>query len=138
MIFVSWSRERSKLLLRNYFPLTIFTKCFIVDVWICLEFWICQTSEHTGVLNVPGFRIYQGSEYVSYFEYVRVQDIPRLWICQGYTGFWIYLNNSWICLIMPECAEICLNGFCFTFTHWNSLSKGTIIRFPGKKENIYL
>ena len=42
------------------------------------------------------------------------------------------LSNSWICLIMPECAKTCLNGFCLTFIHCNSLSKGTIYGFLGK------
>ena len=27
---------------------------------------------------------------------------------------------------MPECAEICLNGFCFTFAYCSSLSPRTI------------
>ena len=33
---------------------------------------------------------------------------------------------------MLECAKICLNGFCFTFPHCNSLSKETIYHFLGK------
>ena len=83
MIFISWSRERGKLILRNYFPLTVFTKRFIVDVWISPGFWICQSFQYNGVLNIPGFWlflvlnmsgfwIYHGSEYVRFtqgFEY---------------------------------------------------------------------
>ena len=42
-------------------------------------------------------------------EYTRVFIIPRCWIYQDYTGFWTCLNNSWIWLIMPECAGICLS-----------------------------
>ena len=37
-------------------------------------------------------------------------------------GFWVCLNNSWICLSLTEYAGICLNGFCFTFPHCNPLS----------------
>ena len=68
----------------------------------------------------------RGSEYASGSKYVKVLEIPQFEICQGKTGFRICLNNSWICLIMPECALICLSGFCFKFTHCNPLSKGTI------------
>ena len=119
IIFILWSRERGKLILRNYFPLTDFTKRFIVNVWHrrCLN--------KPWVLNMPDFSVYRGSEYVFGFEYVRVLDILQLLVCQIYTGFWIRL-------IMPECARICLNGFCFTFTPCNSLSKGIIVRFIGK------
>ena len=46
-----------------------------------------QRSEYTGVLNIPGLRIYQGSEYAPGSEYVRVLDKPRFSICQGYTWF---------------------------------------------------
>ena len=41
------------------------------------------------ILNMPGFWMYQS--------------------CQGYTGFRICLNNSWICLIMSGYVWICLN-----------------------------
>ena len=46
----------------------------------------------------------------------------------------MWVNISWICLIMPEYAEIYLNGFCFTFTHCNPLSIGTIDCFLGKQK----
>ena len=61
------------------------------------------------VLNIPGFWIYQGSEYAW------VLNMPRFWIYHGsqYTGVtqasecaWISLDNSWICLIMSEYARI--------------------------------
>ena len=69
------------------------------------------------VLNVPEFSIYQGCEYASGFEYDRIMSIPEFWICQGYTGFRIGLNNSWIGLNMSDYVLICLNDFCFTFPH---------------------
>ena len=70
------SRERRKLILRSYFPLTVFTKRFIVDAWHRRYLnkpwvWICQSFQYTGVLNIPGFWIcfwfwtYQGSGYTT-------------------------------------------------------------------------
>ena len=46
----------------------------------------------------------------------------------GLTGFWIYLNMPdyvwlnmhgyvWICQYLRKYAQICLNGFCFTFPY---------------------
>ena len=55
------------------------------------EFWICQCYEYTRVLNMP-----------------LVLNMAGFWICQVCTGSWICLNNSWICLIMPEYVWICL------------------------------
>ena len=82
--------------------------------WICLWFWICQSFEQTRVLIKPGFWIYQVSEYASGYARVLnrrlVLNLPGFWICQGYTGFWIYLIMSrWICLGMCEYAGICVN-----------------------------
>ena len=115
--------------------------------WICLTFSINQNSEYTRVLNmlrvlkIPGFWINRGSEYA------KVLNIPRLWIrhwfwiCQGseYTRVlnmsglhrvlnmpeYVWLHMSWyvwICRNMHECAQICLNGFCFIFPHCNQLT----------------
>ena len=88
-------------------------------IWPCLRFWICQRSDYTRiiyqgceyakVLNMLGFWIYHR------FKYVRVT--------QGSKYAWTCLISSWICLIIPECAYICLNRFCFTFTHCNPTSK---------------
>ena len=61
------------------------------------------------VLNGIEFCISQGSECASGFEYARILNIPEFWICQGYTEFRICLNDSWICLNMPEYTWICLN-----------------------------
>ena len=72
------------------------------------------------LLNMPGFCIYQGSEYA------RILIIPVLWIFEGceipqfqiykgseYTGVtlaaectWISLDTSWICLIMCDYARM--------------------------------
>ena len=35
----------------------------------------------------------QGSGYASGSEYVRVLDVPQFSICQGETGFQIFLNT---------------------------------------------
>ena len=101
----------------------------------CLGFWICQRSEYTG------FWIYQGCEYTRVLNMLLVLNMSGFWIyhgskyarvAQGFEYAWICLNNSWIWLIMPECPKIFLDGFCFTFTHCNSLSKGTVYCFLGK------
>ena len=72
MIFISSSRERGKLILRNYFSLTAFIRRFIINVSHrrCLN--------KPWVLNMPEFSTYRGSEYVFGFEYVRVLDVQRL------------------------------------------------------------
>ena len=75
-----------------YLLLTIFAKHSIVDVWQGFEY--IPGSEYAVVLNMPVFWIYQG------FEYARVTH-----------GFKYVLNNSWICLIMPEYVWICLNSW---------------------------
>ena len=62
------------------------------------------------VLNEPEFWMYQGSEYAPGFEYARILNIPEFWIRQGYKGFKICLNNSWICLNMPDNVWICLGN----------------------------
>ena len=72
MIFISWGRERSKLTLRNYFPLTSFTKRFILDVWISLGYWICQDSEYTKVLK-----------YTSVQNMFLILNMSEFWICHG-------------------------------------------------------
>ena len=82
----------------NYFHKTFHRRC-LTGVWMWLWFWIYQCSEYIGVLNRPGLLISQGSEYASGFEYVMVLDIT-----QGSEYTWICQNNSWICLIMLECA----------------------------------
>ena len=51
-------------------------------------------------LNIPGFWICQR------FGYTRFPKRPGL---QGYPGFRIYMNNSWICLIMCGYVWICWN-----------------------------
>ena len=69
------------------------------------------------VPNVPGlwiylsfeFWIYPSSEYASGFEYVRILNLSELWICQGYSGCRICLNNSWLYLNMPDYLGKCLN-----------------------------
>ena len=81
------------------------------------------------VLNVPEFWLYQGSEYASGFEYAMILNIPEFWICQGYTGFRICLNNSWICLNMPDYVWIFLNmseygGICM------DMPKSFALHFP--------
>ena len=75
----------------SQFPLeTVFAKCSIADVW--------QGSEHAWV-----------SEYVSHSEYASVLNILQFWVCPGSEYSWIYLTDSWICLIMARYATIFVN-----------------------------
>ena len=70
----------------------------IPGLWICLWFWIFQGSKYQGsdacgseyakALNMPGFRIYQGSKYAPGSEYDRVLNIP---LVLNMTGSWIFL-----------------------------------------------
>ena len=93
----------------------------IIDIWQGSEYLIdsknvtvlniCgfskyQNSKYIRALSMPGFWIYQGSEEASGSQYTRFLNIPEFWICQGFTGTWICLNNSWICLVMPEYAGV--------------------------------
>ena len=72
---------------------------------------------------MPGFWIYQGSEYATGSEFAKVLNVPGFWIYQRYTGLWICLNISGcICLDMSEYAQICLDGFCFVFPYCNQLT----------------
>ena len=73
-----------------------------------------QGSEYVSVLNISGLWIAHDFEYVSgsecaSFGYSRVLKMPTFGLCQGYTGFRICLNNSWISLIMSGYVWICLN-----------------------------
>ena len=69
--------------------------------WICIWFWMCQSSGYTRilnmpqVLNLPGFWIYQSSEYAR--------------VTQGSEYTWIIFEYAWISLIMPGYVWICLN-----------------------------
>ena len=121
----------------DYLCKTPHRRC-LAGFWICLGFSICQRSEYIGFLNIPGLWICQGSEYASGYEYVNVLNIPPfkiyIRVTQGSEYAWISLKNSWICLIMPEHAGICVNmpksvwmAF-FTITHCNPLSRGTIVK----------
>ena len=94
---------------------------------------------------MPGFWIYQGSEYASglqyasillyqYSEYPSVLNIPGSWIwfwfsiCQSFeyarfTQSLICMNNSWMWLVMPEYVWICWNmceyaQICLNLPEW--------------------
>ena len=94
-------------------------------------FWIFQDSKYARflqmqvlhkVLNMPEYgwimseetvliktgiwiclvKVWQSFKCASSSKYARVQNMARLWICEGYTG-------SWICLNKPEYTSICIN-----------------------------
>ena len=48
----------------------------VVDVWISLEFWIYQSFQYTGVLNISGF--FEVKEKVSHFP-VQYSEINTNW-----------------------------------------------------------
>ena len=91
-----------------------------------------RNMRNSRVLHMPGFWIYQSSEYTFSSEYTRVLNMPGLhhgdipWLHRVWNmPEWIHLNNSWICLNMPEYAWIYLNLpelLCVAFPHRTSLS----------------
>ena len=54
-------RTRKNSVFGHFSGSSIFTKGLIIDVltgfWIWVGFWICQSSEYAGVLNMPGFKV---------------------------------------------------------------------------------
>ena len=62
----------------------------VLLIW--LWFWICQSSEYTRGLNIPGFWICKASEYTK--------------VTQTSECVWISLDNSRICLVMFEYARM--------------------------------
>ena len=94
MIFISWSRERGKLILRNYFPLSVFTESLIADVWLrrCLH--------KPWVLNMPEFSIYRDSEYTRVLNMFLVLNMLGFWIFHSfkYARFTQGFEYAWLCL----------------------------------------
>ena len=70
--------------------------------------------------GLPAFWIYRGSEYSRVLKMLLVLNVSGFWIYHGSMPGLRRVPN------MLEYAKICLNGFCFTFTHFNPLSKGSI------------
>ena len=50
------------------------------------------------------------SHYTSSSKYARAENMAKLWISMGCTGFWICLNKPEYSLIVPQYALICLNN----------------------------
>ena len=90
MIFISWSRERGKLILRNYFPLTVFPKRFIVDVWISLVFWIIHSFHYISTRICFWFWICQVSGYVTALNMPSLHRVLNT------------LDYAWMCLNLSE------------------------------------
>ena len=72
-------------------------------------FWLCLVS-------------FTEFWYASGSKYARARNIARLWICEGYTGWWIYLNKPEYALIMPQYAWICLDNAEFVCIYLNKQS----------------
>ena len=83
---------------------------------ICVGFQICQGSEYSKIVNMPGFwisRVVQGlSTFVNMtgflicleiqlwkgFKYFRIPNMLGFCICKRYIMFWIWLNKAEQCL----------------------------------------
>ena len=52
----------------------------------------------------------QGFKKASGSKYTRAQNMARLWICEGYVGCWICLNEPEYALIMSQYTWMCLNN----------------------------
>ena len=89
-IMRKWKDNISKIIItcQNNLAVNCIRKTFhlrcLIGFWICRRFWICQSFE-----------------YVSSSEYAMVTP--------GSENAGIGLNNSWICLNMPEYVWISLN-----------------------------
>ena len=98
---------------------SFFSKCSILDIWqgskCASGFKYLRILNMSLVLNVS-----------QSFGYTRVLNTPDFWICQGYTGIRICLNNSWICLIMFGYVWICLNMLEYM---WISLNLPFVLHF---------
>ena len=80
--------------------------------WLFVGFQVCQGSENSRIVNVPGFwisRVTQGFNYYCKFdrvlnmcrnviiegsEYSRNPNMPGFCICKRYTRFWTCLNMA--------------------------------------------
>ena len=104
--------------LEKYFqPLIIFAA--ILNCRCLTVFWIYYGSEYptwyeiATVLNMPEF--YCAYEHASGSQYARVQymplvlNIPGFWKWQVYKRFSIFLNHSWMFLIIPGYPWISLS-----------------------------
>ena len=57
---------------------------WIMSEWTVLttaQFWICLV------------KVSQGFEYAFGSKYATAQNIVSLWTCEGYTVYWLCLNN---------------------------------------------
>ena len=91
-----------KYIVVNYFCKMLHHRHF-TGFWICLVFSTCQGSEYASVLNIPGFWIYQGSDYLCLWfsiyegsEYARILNMPlvlNMSLVLNMQGVWIYQNS---------------------------------------------
>ena len=85
-------REREKLILRKKFVKIILAVIIAVN-------YFCKTLH---------LDIWQGSEYVSGFEYIRVLNMPRLCRVVNMSEYvWIIPEYTWLSLNMPEHIWMC-------------------------------
>ena len=58
-------------------------------------------------------------EYCSDSKYVRTQNMARMWIWEGHTGWWICLNKPEYALTMPQYSWICLDNAEYAWIYLN-------------------
>ena len=133
MKYRTWKADTAKTIItcENNYSRFCFSKRSIIDVWqgskyasgseypsvlhsprfwMCLWFWMSQTFRYIRVpnmpqvLNMPGFWIYQSSEYTRF-----TQASEYTCIIPEYVLYLIMAGYVWICRNMPEYGWICLN-----------------------------
>ena len=61
----------------NYFCNTLYLKS-LGEYWICIEFSVCQRSEYSRIVNMPGFWVSKVTQGLRIFE-----NLAGFWICVG-------------------------------------------------------
>ena len=109
----------------HYFRKTLYRTC-LAGLWICLKSDYIRVLNMALVLKIPGNCFYQDFEYASVLyipwfwifqvsEEAKFLNKSEFWTCQGseYTRVtqaseyvWIFLGNSWICMIISEYATM--------------------------------
>ena len=92
-------------------PVIILAKHFIVDVSEGSEYPSDFEYEYFEYFEL--YRGYQGCKYARFLNILLVLNMTRFWtyhgfkyakVTKGSPYAWICPNNSWICMIIPECA----------------------------------
>lgn len=85
--------------------------------WISLITSIFLGSEYGFWIKGSIENIRNDSKYATGSEYGRVLNVTDF-KCQGHLGLRIWLNHSWICLIMTKWLELWINGMLSILGFW--------------------